>query len=55
MRDMALSDGKTIHHRELHDLGNEEIWWEGVKIDPISVAQKLWQQSHYGKKNGLNF
>jgi len=42
----------AFHHRELHDRGNEEIWWEGVKIDPLSEAQKLWQQSHYTQKTG---
>ena len=23
-----------IHHRELHDRGDEKAWWEGLLIDP---------------------
>jgi hypothetical protein len=36
----------AFHHRELHDRGNEEIWWEGKSIDPLVEAKELWQQTH---------
>ncbi len=31
-----------VHHREVHRLGNEQAWWQAAGIDPISIAQKLW-------------
>jgi hypothetical protein len=34
-----------VHHRELHRSGNEAAWWERLKIDPLPVALKLWQQT----------
>jgi hypothetical protein len=34
-----------VHHRELHRSGNETAWWESLKIDPLPVALKLWQQT----------
>jgi hypothetical protein len=34
-----------LHHREVHHAGNELAWWNDLKIDPIEVAHKLWQQS----------
>lgn len=36
----------AIHHRKLHDHGNEAIWWPSNKIDPIKVAVGLWAQNH---------
>ncbi len=34
----------AIHHRELHDHGNEAVWWPSNNIDPLKVAEKLWHQ-----------
>ena len=35
-----------LHHRAAcHYAGNELAWWNDLKIDPIEVAHKLWQQS----------
>src|SRR6516225_1920768 len=34
-----------IHHRELHRSGNEAAWWQRLKIDPVPVALRLWQQT----------
>ena len=33
----------AIHHRKLHDHGNEAIWWPSNNIDPLKVAEGLWQ------------
>ena len=33
----------AIHHRELHDYGNEPHWWKSKDIDPIMVAEALWK------------
>jgi ERF superfamily len=34
-----------VHHRELHDRGDEKAWWNTVNIDPIPVALKFWQHT----------
>jgi Rad52/22 family double-strand break repair protein len=41
-----------LHHREVHHARNELAWWKDLKIDPIEVARKLWEQSH-SKATGL--
>ena len=35
----------SLHHRLLHQTGNEIAWWEYQKIDPMAVAAELWRQS----------
>lgn len=35
-----------LHHREVHHARNELAWWRDLKIDPLEVANKLWQESH---------
>ena len=35
-----------LHHREVHHARNELAWWKDLKIDPIEVADRLWQESH---------
>ena len=35
-----------LHHRELHQRGNERAWWESQGIDPLPVAAKLWTKTH---------
>ena len=34
-----------LHHRELHDRGDEEVWWRERSIDPMDEAQRLWAMS----------
>ena len=36
----------AIHHSENHATGDERRWWQERKIDPLTVAQELWKQSH---------
>jgi hypothetical protein len=31
-----------VHHREVHRIADEQAWWQGAGIDPLSVAQQLW-------------
>jgi hypothetical protein len=33
-----------IHHRALHDAGDETSWWEEKNIDAADIAQKLWSK-----------
>ena len=46
-----VSDEFTVplcatHHRDLHRGGNETLWWDVKKIDPLSAATELWNESH---------
>jgi hypothetical protein len=34
-----------IHHRLVHRVGNEAVWWKDAGIDPVKVARQLWQQT----------
>jgi hypothetical protein len=34
-----------VHHRELHRHGNEAKWWQGIKIDPLPIAHRLWRHT----------
>jgi ERF superfamily len=35
-----------LHHRELHRRGNEQAWWDGRGIEPLSTAATLWERTH---------
>jgi hypothetical protein len=35
----------AIHHRDLHDHGNELEWWRTKNMDPIPTALGLWEES----------
>jgi hypothetical protein len=35
-----------LHHRELHRRGDERIWWQQRKIDPLIIAASLWERTH---------
>jgi hypothetical protein len=35
----------ALHHRALHDHGNEKSWWKQHRIDPMSEAERLWQET----------
>jgi hypothetical protein len=46
---LKVSDEFTVplcatHHSENHMTGNELKWWQDHKLDPLSVARKLWQE-----------
>jgi DNA recombination protein Rad52 len=34
-----------IHHRQLHASGNEVLWWNDLDVDPLPIAEGLWQES----------
>ncbi len=42
----------ALHHRALHDYGNEPNWWQEQKLDPIKEALRLWGRSHPQKQAG---
>jgi hypothetical protein len=46
-----VSDEFTVplcrgHHREVHRFGKEAEWWDNAGIDPITIARKLWLETH---------
>ena len=46
-----VSDEFTVplcraHHRELHRTGKESDWWAKAGLEPISMARKLWLETH---------
>ena len=48
---LKVSDEFTVplcrgHHRQLHQAGNEVVWWGNLKIDALPVAKALWEQTH---------
>jgi len=44
----------NLHHRALHDTGNEEIWWKAHNIDASTEAERLWDARRSGPENGSN-
>ncbi len=48
---LKVSDEFTVplcrgHHRQLHQSGDERIWWKALNIDALPVARQLWEQTH---------
>jgi len=48
-----VSDEFTVplcrsHHRALHRRGNEAEWWRENGIDPVEIAQRLWERTRRG-------
>jgi hypothetical protein len=48
---LKVSDEYTVplcrgHHRQLHQAGNEKVWWEYLRINALEVARSLWAQTH---------
>jgi hypothetical protein len=35
-----------LHHRELHQRGDELGWWQHLNVDPLDTAQRLWRATH---------
>jgi hypothetical protein len=48
---LKVSDEFTVplcrgHHRQLHQAGNEEAWWENLRINALEIARGFWVQTH---------
>jgi hypothetical protein len=39
----------ALHHRELHDAGDERKWWRARNIDAPAVAREFWQSRQNGR------
>jgi hypothetical protein len=35
----------AIHHHHIHTTGKEREWWQERNIDPLKIANALWQNS----------
>ncbi len=35
-----------LHHRELHQRGDERAWWRSKEIEPLTIATGLWRKTH---------
>jgi DNA recombination protein Rad52 len=51
---LKVSDEFTVplcatHHQQIHTTGKEREWWLDRKVDPLSVARDLWQESRQNK------
>jgi hypothetical protein len=40
-----------LHHRELHQRGDELTWWQHFNVDPLDTAQRLWRATHRGSES----
>jgi DNA recombination protein Rad52 len=36
-----------IHHRSLHDAGDEELWWQVHAVDAKAEAERLWRRRNH--------
>jgi hypothetical protein len=41
-----------LHHRELHQQGDERTWWSKFNIDPMPMALRFWQETRRGTPTG---
>jgi hypothetical protein len=51
-----VSDEYTVplcrdHHHELHRHGNERSWWANLNIQPLAIAEDLWNKTVRGQAN----
>jgi len=47
---LKVSDEFTVplcrgHHRELHQAGNEQVWWQRRRIDALKIASSFWRKT----------
>ena len=35
----------TTHHRAVRGVGEEDRWWKQRRIDPVSLAERLWRHT----------
>jgi Rad52/22 family double-strand break repair protein len=47
---LKVSDEFTVplcrgHHRQLHQTGNEVVWWKNLNISALEIAKELWEQT----------
>ena len=43
-----------VHHRQLHQTGNEVAWWDKLKLDALGIARQFWDQTHPDEAVGVD-
>jgi hypothetical protein len=38
-----------IHHRAVHRVSDEQVWWTQQGVDPVAVARNLWSSTRLGE------
>jgi hypothetical protein len=53
--DLRFSEraGCRTHHLVLHSRGDEAAWWVSAKVDPVAVADKLWEHTRLSQALSL--
>lgn len=56
-RGLKAGDNWTLplcdrHHTELHNFGDENLYWLLYNIDPFSIAKELWSETENKNTNG---
>jgi len=51
---LKVSDEFTVplcrgHHKQLHQAVNELAWWANLRVTPLEIAKRLWDESHATK------
>jgi len=51
---LKVSDEFTVplcrgHHGQLHQAGDEVVWWDNLKINVLEIAKGLWEESRIKK------
>jgi hypothetical protein len=44
----------AIHHNHIHTTGKEREWWQERHIDPLKIANALWQRSRQQTPTALD-
>lgn len=44
----------VVHHRALHDAGEERLWWKKRNIEPLADAARLWQANRDDRRVGFS-
>src|SRR5262245_20657087 len=56
---LKVSDEFTVplcrgHHRQLHQAGNEEVWWTDHNVNALVIAKDLWAQTRPKSARAIN-
>jgi Rad52/22 family double-strand break repair protein len=35
-----------VHHRQLHQAGDERAWWKSQRMNALEIARGLWEKTH---------
>jgi DNA recombination protein Rad52 len=41
-----------LHHRSLHDAGDEQMWWRQHNVEPVGESRRLWEKNKSMNQEG---